>query len=309
MIILFLCSMIFFSFLLLYFILENIRERQFKNQTYINENSLILITGGCLGIGREIIHQLITKYKCKIINLDIRKEEFNNIKNQYKEKIINIHCDLNKEQNFENLLLENKIKINEINILINNAGIAFNLPFEKLSKEQIKSTIQINLISPMLLTKLLISKKEENKILHIITMASIMSHITSKNSSDYISSKWGLYGFHESLRSEYLYRKDIFFTIFCPYIVNSGMFPNFKNPLPFFLKVYNVKNITYEIIKSIVLKDKIVFFPKYSYIICFIAKFVPCFLMDFIQYYFFDYAIRDMGSRKDNNNLLNLKKE
>jgi all-trans-retinol dehydrogenase (NAD+) len=307
MIILNLCILAFFSILLLYYLIEKIREKKFKNQTYITKNSLILITGGCLGIGREIIHQLISKYKCKIINLDIRKEEFNNIKNEYKEKIINIYCDLNKEQNFENLLLENKIKINEINILINNAGIAFNLPFEKLSKEQIKSTIQINLISPMLLTKLLISKKEENKILHIITMASIMSHITSKNSSDYTSSKWGLYGFHESLRSEYLYRKDICFTIFCPYFINSGMFPNFKNPLPFILKIYDVKNITYEIIKCIILKDKIVFFPKYSYIICFIAKFIPCFLMDFIQYYIFDYAIMHMGSRKDNNKLLNLK--
>ena len=307
MIILNLCILAFFSILLLYYLIEKIREKKFKNQTYITKNSLILITGGCLGIGREIIHQLISKYKCKIINLDIRKEEFNNIKNEYKEKIINIYCDLNKEQNFENLLLENKIKINEINILINNAGIAFNLPFEKLSKEQIKSTIQINLISPMLLTKLLISKKEENKILHIITMASIMSHITSKNSSDYTSSKWGLYGFHESLRSEYLYRKDIFFTIFCPYFINSGMFPNFKNPLPFILKIHDVKNITYEIIKCIILKDKIVFFPKYSYIICFIAKFIPCFLMDFIQYYIFDYAIMHMGSRKDNNKLLNLK--
>jgi len=222
-------------------------------------------------------------------------------------QITNIYCDLSKEQNFEKILLENKIKINKINYLINNAGIAFNLPFEKLTKEQIKSTIQTNLISPMILTKLLLSKKEENKILHIITMASIMSHIISKNSSDYISSKWGLYAFHESIRMEYLYRKDIFFTIFCPYIVNSGMFPNFKNPIPFILKTYNVKNISYEIIKSIILKDKIVFFPKYSYFICFISKFIPNFIMDLIQYYIFDYAVRNMGNRKDNNELLNIK--
>ena len=309
MFILYLCLLIFLVFLFVYFFLEFIREIKFKNQKYITENTLILITGGCLGIGRELIRQLIVNYKCTIINIDIRKDEFYNLKKEHGEKIINIYCDLNKEQDFEKLLLEKKIKIREINILINNAAIAFNKPFEKLTKKEIKSTFQINLLTPIILTKEIILKKEKNTNLHIITMGSIMSHMISKNSSDYISSKWGLYAFHECIRSEYLFRKDLFFTIFCPYIINSGMFPNFKNPLPFILKVYNVKNITYHIIKCIILKDKIVFFPKFSYLIPFIIKFIPCFIMDFIQYYIFDYSVGKMGSRKDNYNLLNLKED
>ena len=82
MFILYLCLLIFLVFLFVYFFIEFIREIKFKNQKYITENTLILITGGCLGIGRELIRQLILNYKCTIINIDIRKDEFYNLKKE-----------------------------------------------------------------------------------------------------------------------------------------------------------------------------------------------------------------------------------
>ena len=77
---------------------------------------------------------LSLQYKCTIINLDIRKDEFANLEKEYGNKIKNIYCDLsNQENKYEQILSDNGININSIDILINNAGIAFNKPFLQLS--------------------------------------------------------------------------------------------------------------------------------------------------------------------------------
>ena len=43
------------------FIRNYLREKKFKNQKYLSKETIILITGGCLGLGRELIHLLISE--------------------------------------------------------------------------------------------------------------------------------------------------------------------------------------------------------------------------------------------------------
>ena len=183
---------------------------------------------------------------------------------------------------------------------------------EKLSIEKMNKTIQTNLITPMNLINLLINNhlkinNIKNKKLHIVTIASTMSHLVSQKSSDYVASKWGLYAFHESIRAEYLYNNDFIFTIFCPFCVNTGMFNGFKNPLIGILKILDVKEIGKNIVKSIILKDKIIFYPEISWIIIYLFKLFPIYISDFIQYYFFGYATKNLEGRKENDYLFKLK--
>lgn len=66
-----------YSFLIissLIFILYLKREFLFKFQKYLNKDKIILLTGGSLGVGRELLHILITKFNCHVINLDIREK-------------------------------------------------------------------------------------------------------------------------------------------------------------------------------------------------------------------------------------------
>ena len=298
--------------ILSYIVKLKYREYKFKNQKYITINSNILITGGCCGIGYEIIKNLIFFTKCKIINLDIRKDLFSKLEKEFKSNLKNYFIDLSINQNFETFFKKNNINLNEIDILINNAGIAFNLPIEKLSIEKMNKTIQTNLITPMNLINLLINNhlkinNIKNKKLHIVTIASTMSHLVSQKSSDYVASKWGLYAFHESIRAEYLYNNDFIFTIFCPFCVNTGMFNGFKNPLIGILKILDVKEIGKNIVKSIILKDKIIFYPEISWIIIYLFKLFPVYISDFIQYYFFGYATKNLEGRKENDYLFKLK--
>jgi len=278
------------------------RDRNFKNQKYLSSNTKILITGGSLGIGRELIHILITLFNCQIINLDIRETEFESLKSEYNEKIINIPCNISKIKNIIEFLKEKKINPDEIDIIINNAGVANNLPLEELSENQMISTMEINLMSPMKIIKNFIDNKKSkselcNKKIHFVTLCSVMSHVISANSSDYISSKWGLYAFVEGVRNEYLYNDQYIFTTICPFAVNTGMFPNF------FLCMKK-EFVGREIVKSIALKEAIKFIPNFIDIPIFIYKLCPVVISNLIQQYIINPFSKNIGRRKENDNLL-----
>ena len=135
------------------FIRNYLREKKFKNQKYLSKETIILITGGCLGLGRELIHLLISLYNCKIINLDIRESEFHSMEELYNKNLKNIYCNIAKIKDIIKFLEENGVNINEIDLVINNAAIANNLPLEQLSLNNMISTIEINLLAPMKIIK------------------------------------------------------------------------------------------------------------------------------------------------------------
>ena len=287
---------ILFSFL---FIRHYIREIKFKNQKYLTKDTTILITGGCLGIGKELINLFISLFNCKIINLDIRSSEFSSLKSLYGDKIQNINCDISKIDNIILFLEKKGINPDKINIIINNAAIANNLPIEQLTMNKMISTIEINLLSPMKIIKAFIENNKKNnnsEKIHFVTLCSVMSHIISANSADYISSKWGLYSFVECIRNEYLYNSNYIFTTICPFAVNTGMFPNFL----FFL---NTKYVAKEILKSIVLKENIKFIPDFINLPIYLYKLIPSFLSDLIQHYIINYFSKNIGRRIDNDEL------
>ena len=278
------------------------RDRNFKNQKYLSNNTKILITGGSLGIGRELIHLLITLFNCQIINLDMRESEFESLKSEYNDKIINIPCNISKIKNIIEFLKGKGVNPDKIDIIINNAGVANNLPLEELSEIQMISTMEVNLISPMKIIKNFIDNKKSkselfHKKIHFVTLCSVMSHVISANSSDYISSKWGLYGFVEGVRNEYLYNEDYTFTTICPFAVNTGMFPNF------FLCMKK-EFVGKEIVKSIALKETIKFIPNFIDIPIIIYKLCPVFLSNLIQKYIVNPFSKNIGRRKENDILL-----
>ena len=154
-------SVLFISSLI--FLLYLKREILFKYQKYLTKDKTILLTGGCLGLGRELLHILITSFQCNVINLDIRESEFKAIKTQYKDKVKNISCNIAQVDDIIKFLKENNVNPDNIDIIINNAAIANNLLIKDLSKEQMVRAIEINLLSPMKIIKSFIDNKNNNK--------------------------------------------------------------------------------------------------------------------------------------------------
>ena len=167
-------------------------------------------------------------------------------------------------------------------------------------------TIEINLLAPMKIMKSFIDNKTNkknlsNKQIHFVTLCSCLSHIASTNSPDYICSKWGLYGFIESIRSEFLDDKSYVFTTIYPYAINTGMFGKFFMSL-------SVKDVSEEIIKSMALKETVKFLPTFLYVPIFLYKFVPTFIGDFLPKNIVNRLTSQITGRKENDTLFNKNK-
>ncbi len=93
------------------------------------------------------------------------------------------------------------LKIKEINFLINSAGVGLFEPLETVSIKRIEELIYINLVAPIVLTKLLLPSLKKSKGA-VINITSIEAIKTSKFSSIYSASKAGIRHFSTTLFEE-----------------------------------------------------------------------------------------------------------
>ena len=162
------------------------------------EGSYALITGATDGIGKEFCIQL-AKLKFNLILVSRNIEKLKKVSDELKNKFINlqtilIEFDFSKKfsiKEYEKFFLNNKeIKNLDISILINNIGISQRELFINYSLEFIMDTININIVSQSLLTKIFINKLlNRNKKSAIISMSSYSATLPLILSSIYCASK------------------------------------------------------------------------------------------------------------------------
>jgi 3-oxoacyl-[acyl-carrier protein] reductase len=94
-----------------------------------------------------------------------------------------------------------------LDILINNAGINEDNISLRLTEENWKKVIDLNLTSTFLMCKYAIKKMLRNKKGKIINITSIVGHTGNAGQSNYAASKAGIIGFSKSLAIEYAKKK------------------------------------------------------------------------------------------------------
>ena len=93
--------------------------------------------------------------------------------------------------------------MNGIDILINNAGITLDNLSIRLTEENWKKVLDINLTSTFLMCKYTIKKMLKKKYGKIINITSIVGHTGNLGQSNYSASKAGIIAFSKSLALEY----------------------------------------------------------------------------------------------------------
>lgn len=161
----------------------------------MNKNALI--TGGTRGIGEAIAHEFAKKGYNLIINYVNSKEKAEKLKNELEEiyniKVLTSQADLADEKAIENMVDIAIKKFGKIDILVNNAGIVIDKEFEDRTIEDWKQILNINLIAPFILTKLIGKEMVKNKSGAIINISSTNGINTYYPTSvDYDASKSGL---------------------------------------------------------------------------------------------------------------------
>jgi 3-oxoacyl-[acyl-carrier protein] reductase len=140
----------------------------------------VLLTGGSRGIGREVKKVLSKNYK---VISPTRKE-----------------LDLLNDNSIDAFIKKHKKE--KISIIINNAGINHPQWIDELTDQNIKDTIQINLIAPIKITRGFVKEMKKNKWGRIINVASIFGVIARGKQTMYTSTKHGVVGLTKALALE-----------------------------------------------------------------------------------------------------------
>ncbi len=139
------------------------------------KGKVAIVTGASRGIGKA----LASTAAGLGINLVIAarqegplKEAADEIAGQYKVKVIPVACDVTKLGDLENLVQKAKDAFGRIDILINNAGVSSQHPFEKQPLEDFEKLAHTNYLGYVRLIRLVINEMIERKSGAIINMVS-----------------------------------------------------------------------------------------------------------------------------------------
>ena len=162
----------------------------------------ILVTGACGGIGTSIVKEL-SETGFNVIATDHPNVEISNEVEKYAELYMPIDLlELYKNQSLQEKLKEDVTRNNQtLYGIVHNAAIQKIAPIDKLSMDDWERTFKINLLSPILITKIFLSELKINKgsIIHI---SSIHSDLTKPNFACYSTSKAALSGITRAMSVE-----------------------------------------------------------------------------------------------------------
>tara|TARA_B100001059_G_scaffold197662_1_gene203202 strand:- start:1574 stop:2326 length:753 start_codon:yes stop_codon:yes gene_type:complete len=184
------------------------------------KNKKILITGATGGIGNSLVDKF-SKLESTIVATGTNEEKLNNLKKKYPNIIVE-KFKLDDHDKIENFIESIYNKLSGLDVLINNAGITLDNLSIRLTNENWKKVLDINLTSTFLMSKYAIKKMIKNKHGKIINITSIVGHTGNLGQANYAASKAGIIAFSKSLAIEYA-RKNININCVSPGFIKTEM--------------------------------------------------------------------------------------
>ena len=181
----------------------------------------IIVTGASGGIGNSIVKKLndcganILASGTKVEKLEDLKSKFKNIKT--------LKFDISQIDKIEEFVDKATSEIGgNLDCIVNNAGITQDNLAIRMSLEEWKKVIDINLTSTFLLSKFSIKKMLKNKSGKIINITSIVGHTGNLGQANYTASKAGVVAMSKSLAIEYA-KKNINVNCISPGFIKTAM--------------------------------------------------------------------------------------
>ena len=184
------------------------------------KNKKILITGATGGIGNSLVEKF-NSLGAIILATGTNDEKLNKLK----EKFSNIHIEkfkLDEHSKIEEFIENADKKLEGLEILVNNAGITVDNLSIRLTEENWKKVLDINLTSSFLMCKYAIKKMLKKKNGKIINITSIVGHTGNLGQANYAASKAGIVAFSKSLAIEYA-KKNININCVSPGFIQTEM--------------------------------------------------------------------------------------
>ena len=195
----------------------------------------VLITGAASGIGRIMGAMALEKGAAALVIWDINQANIDATVAEFKAKgsVFGYRVDISDEQQVIAAAQKVKEEVGQIDILINCAGIITgNKTFDNCTTEEIRRTMDINTVAPMVVALQFLPDMIARNSGHICNISSAGGLISNPRMSVYAASKWAVIGWSDSVRIELEQMKsDVKVTTIAPYYIKTGMFDGVKSPI------------------------------------------------------------------------------
>ncbi len=189
------------------------------------DKKIALITGASRGIGRACATALAEAGADVAVNYLVQKEKAEETRfliEQTGRRTILAQGDVSRSGEVGRMIEEIKRQLGPIDVLVNNAGIAIQKPFDQITEEDWDKTIAINLKSAFLLTQAVLPDMRARRFGRIINISSGAAQTGGVIGPHYAASKAGLHGITHGYAS-LLAKEGITVNAVAPSIIATDM--------------------------------------------------------------------------------------
>lgn len=161
----------------------------------------VLVTGGARGIGRSIVRRLAEKKYNVLVNFNASEVTALELSKEFKN-IQTFRADVTDREEVHDMIQFAKKKFGQIDVLINNAGVASSGLFQDISFEEWNRILNVNLNGVYHCTQEVLPDmiaRHEGKIINI---SSIWGMVGASNEVAYSTSKAAVIGMTKALAKE-----------------------------------------------------------------------------------------------------------
>lgn len=224
------------------------------------QDKFALITGASRGIGPTIVSALADE-GMNVVLTARRLAALEETAADARRRGVRVCCiaaDLLQPSEIALLVERAERESGGIAVLVNNAGVEYANSYDQVDIETITDVVTVNLLAPMILSRLLVPYMIKRGEGHIVNIASLAGLIGTPYEEAYAASKHGLVGFSRSLRVSL--RADghrVGVSVICPGLVTgAGMYESASAATgvvaPVMIGSVAVENIGRAVVRAIV---------------------------------------------------------
>jgi 3-oxoacyl-[acyl-carrier protein] reductase len=169
------------------------------------KDKVVLVTGSAQGIGRAIALKFAKEgAKIALNDIEAQKENLEKVKEEIERLGSRANCyfaDITKYEEVEKMMKEIEKDFGRLDVLVNNAGIIKDATLAKMSVEDWKKVIDVDLNGVFNCTKAALPLIIANQG-NIISISSIVGERGNYGQTNYAAAKAGIIGFTKSLAKE-----------------------------------------------------------------------------------------------------------
>ena len=170
------------------------------------EGKVALVTGSTHGLGMAMAKGLGLAGATIIVNGNSSQEKIDEAVSEYKKegiKAFGYKFNVSNEGEVKEAIAKIENEVGAIDILINNAGIIKRIPLVDMEVEDFRQVIDIDLVSPFIVSKHVVKGMISRKKGKIINICSMMSELGRNSVGAYAAAKGGLKMLTQNMATEW----------------------------------------------------------------------------------------------------------